>query len=209
MNTVSQDPANRRRSRLSLIFVLGMFAAPLAIAWIVLSVFPEWVPKGKANHGELVSPLRPLPSFQLQTLSGESVDETFFRGKWTIVYLAQGSCDRSCVEQLYNIRQVRLAQGKNIDRLQRLLLWQDDGSSSEKRLELQEHFPGQVIVPLSDQGTAALLDTFALDDKLPLAAGRIYLVDPQGYLMMSYEPEDEPGGMIKDLERLLKYSSLG
>ena len=209
MNTVSHDPASRRRSRISLIFVLGMFAAPLAIAWLVLSIFPEWMPTGKANHGELVSPVRPLPAFQLQTLSGESVDETFFRGKWTIVYLAQGGCDRPCVEQLYNIRQVRLAQGKNIDRLQRLLLWQDDGTSSEKRMELQKHFPGQVIVPLSGQGTAALLDPFVLDETPPLAAGRIYLVDPQGYLMMSYEPEDEPRGMIKDLERLLKYSSLG
>jgi cytochrome oxidase Cu insertion factor (SCO1/SenC/PrrC family) len=209
MNVVSQDPVARRRSRLSLIFVLGMFAAPLAIAWLVLSVFPEWAPKGKVNHGELVSPARPLPAFQLQTLLGEAVDETFFRGKWTIVYLAQGNCDRPCVEQLYNIRQVRLAQGKNIDRLQRLLLWKDEGISSEQRLELQEHFPGQVIVPLSDQASPGLLKTFVLDAKQPLDAGRVYLVDPLGHLMMSYEPEDEPRGMIKDLERLLKYSGLG
>ncbi|MEA3242388.1 MAG: hypothetical protein U9Q19_02970 [Pseudomonadota bacterium] len=209
MNVVSQDPAARRRSRLSLIFVLGMFAAPLAIAWLVISVFPEWAPKGKANHGELVNPVRPLPEFQLKTLSGDALDERFFRGKWTMVYLAQGTCDHPCVEQLYNIRQVRLAQGKNIDRLQRLLLWKAEGTSGEQRSELQTHFPGQVIVPLSDQGSPALLKTFALDAKQPLDARRVYLVDPLGHLMMSYEPGDEPRGMIKDLERLLKYSGLG
>ena len=209
MNAVSQDPGARRRSRLWLIFVLGVFAAPLAIAWLILGVFPDWAPKGKVNHGELVTPARPLPSFQLQTLSGEALDETFFRGKWTIVYLAQGSCDRPCVERLYNIRQVRLAQGKNIDRLQRLLLWKDVGISAEQRSELQEHFPGQVIVALGDQGAMALLETFELDAKQPLDAGRIYVVDPLGHLMMSYEPGDEPRGMIKDLERLLKYSGLG
>ena len=209
MNTVSHDPAARRRSRLSLIFVLGMFAVPFFVAWLVLTVFPDWAPKGRVNHGELVTPVRPLPSFQLQTLSGESIDETFFRGKWTLVYLAQGACDRPCVEQLYNIRQVRLAQGKNIDRLQRLLLWQDDEIGAEKRLELEEHFPGQVIVSLSDQGSPALLKTFVLDAQQPLLAGRIYLIDPLGHLMMSYEPGDEPKGMIKDLERLLKYSSFG
>jgi hypothetical protein len=209
MNTVSQDPAARRRSRLWLIIVLGMFAAPLAIAWLVLSVFPEWAPTGRVNHGELVTPVRPLPAFQLQALSGEALDETFFRGKWTIVYLAQGSCDGPCVEQLYNIRQVRLAQGKNIDRLQRLLLWNDAGLSDQQRSELQEHFPGQVIVALSEQELPALLETFALDAKQPLDAGRVYFVDPLGNLMMSYEPEDEPRGMIKDLERLLKYSGLG
>jgi len=209
MNAAPQDPAARRRSRLSLIFVLGMFAAPLAIAWLVLSIFPEWAPQGKVNHGELVDPVRPLPAFQLTTLSGDALDETFFRGKWTIVYLVQGGCDRPCVEQLYNIRQVRLAQGKNIDRLQRLLLWNDEGISAEERSELQTHFPGQVIVPLSDQGSAALLQTFVLDAEQPLDAGRVYLVDPLGHLMMSYEADDEPRGMIKDLERLLKYSGLG
>lgn len=209
MNAVSQDPAARRRSRWWLIFVLGVFAAPLAIAWLILGVFPDLAPKGKVNHGELVSPVRAMPPFKLQTLSGEPLDETFFRGKWTIVYLAKGICERPCVEQLYNIRQVRLAQGKNIDRLQRLLLWKDEGISNEKRLELQEHFPGQVIVALGDQGAPALLKTFVLDAKQPLDAGRVYLVDPLGYLMMSYEPDDEPKGMIKDLERLLKYSGLG
>ena len=177
--------------------------------WLVVSVFPEWAPKGRVNHGELITPLRPMPSFQLQALSGDPLDETFFRGKWTIVYLAHGSCDRNCVEQLYTIRQVRLAQGKNIDRLQRLMLWQDEGISAEQRSELQEHFPGQVIVPLSAQESPALLKEFALDGREPLRAGRIYLVDPLGHLMMSYEPEDEPRGMIKDLERLLKYSSFG
>ncbi len=209
MNVVPQNPAARRRSRLSLIIVLGMFAVPFALAWLVVTVFPEWAPKGRVNHGELIEPVRPLPSFQLKTLSGDPLDETFFRGKWTIVYLAQGSCDRSCVEQLYNIRQVRLAQGKNIDRLQRLMLWQDEGISAERRSELQEHFPGQVIAPLKAQSSRALLETFVLDGQQPLAAGRVYLVDPLGYLMMSYEPEDEPRGMIKDLERLLKYSSFG
>jgi hypothetical protein len=89
------------------------------------------------------------------------------------------------------------------------LLWKDVGISAEQRSELQEHFPGQVIVALGDQGAMALLETFELDAKQPLDAGRIYLVDPLGHLMMSYEPGDEPRGMIKDLERLLKYSGLG
>ena len=54
-----------------------------------------------------------------------------------------------------------------------------------------------------------LLEVFDIDERLALEAGRIYLVDPLGNLMMSYQPEDEPRGMIKDLERLLKYSGLG
>jgi hypothetical protein len=135
------------------------------------------------------------------------IDEIFFRGKWTILYLANGACERPCVEQLYNIRQIRLAQGKNIDRLRRLMLWNVNGVSEAQRKELQEHFPGQVIVPAGDE--KALLQAFVLDEQDPLTADRIYLVDPLGNLMMKYEPGKEPRGMIKDLEKLLKYSGLG
>jgi cytochrome oxidase Cu insertion factor (SCO1/SenC/PrrC family) len=143
----------------------------------------------------------------METLSGEQIDETFLRGKWTLVYLLQGACDKSCVEQLYNIRQVRLAQGKNIDRLQRLLVWESGAVSREDQVELQKHFPGQFIVPLNNQ--QAIVQVFSFDEQQPMAARRVYLIDPLGNLMMRYEPDDEPKGMIRDLERLLKYSGLG
>jgi hypothetical protein len=107
------------------------------------------------------------------------------------------------------VRQVRLAQGKNLDRVQRLMLWNTTGVSFEQQAELDRHFPGQLLVPLGGQQPRALLDAFALDGRDPWAAQRVYLIDPLGNLMMYYEAADEPAGMIKDLERLLKYSGLG
>lgn len=190
-----------------MVLVLGLFAAPLLLAWLAITVFPDWKPETTTNYGDLIQPVRPLPAFSLETLEGTSIDETFLRGKWTIIYLRKGVCDRPCVEQLYNIRQIRLAQGKNIDRLQRLMLWSQEGASDAQRQELQAHFPGQVIAPVS--GEEALLQVFSLDEQRPFAAGRVYLVDPLGNLMMKYEPGEEPRGMIKDLEKLLKYSGLG
>ncbi|GMQ89313.1 MAG: hypothetical protein BMS9Abin09_0785 [Gammaproteobacteria bacterium] len=209
MNAVSNsnDNPGQRRARLSMVLVLTMFAAPLAVAWLALSVFPDWRPGSTTNRGDLVEPVRLLPAFNLETLQGTEIDETFLRGKWTILYLAKGACDRPCVEQLYNIRQIRLAQGKNIDRLRRLMLWNKTGVSDAQQQELQTHFPGQVIAPVA--GEKALLQMFALDEQDPLTANRVYLIDPLGNLMMKYEPDKEPQGMIKDLEKLLKYSGLG
>lgn len=207
MNSVETTTGTKTRKRISLVALFAIFLAPLLIATLLFYVFPEWRPVGTTNHGQLVTPVRPLPPFAMETLAGDSIDETFLRGKWTLVYLLRGRCDEPCAEQLYNIRQVRLAQGKNIDRLQRLLIWEGDGVGREDQLELQKHFPGQVIVPLS--GQQELIDAFSLDEQQALLARRIYLVDPLGNLMMTYEADDEPRGMIKDLERLLKYSGLG
>lgn len=208
MNTVSrQSEPGLRRARLSLALVLVMFAAPLILAWLVFTVFPDWKPGTTTNHGDLIQPVRPMPDFELETLQGTAIDGTFLRGKWTILYLAKGACDRPCIKQLYNIRQIRLAQGQNIDRLQRLMLWNVEGVSDGQRQELRAHFPGQVIAPMAD--AEALLGVFNLDERNPFAAGRVYLVDPLGNLMMKYEADAEPGGVIKDLEKLLKYSGLG
>jgi hypothetical protein len=208
------DPVNavsepRVRARMSLLLLLVLFAAPVVLAWLAFYVFPEWRPSATANHGELIEPLRPLPPFQLETLAGKSVDESFVRGKWTLVYLMQGACTRPCVDQLFRLRQVRLAQGKNIDRVQRLILWDTTGVSPAKQAELDRHFPGQVLLSLEGRQSQALLNAFALDGQDPLQTGRVYLADPLGNLMMSYGAEADPRGMIEDLERLLKYSGLG
>ncbi|MGB5725955.1 MAG: hypothetical protein WBM52_01960 [Thiogranum sp.] len=207
MNPADTTSGSQTRKRMSLVLLFALFLAPLLLAILLFYMFPDWRPTGTSNHGQLVEPVRELPPFQMETLSGEQIDETFLRGKWTLVYLLQGACDKPCVAQLYNIRQVRLAQGKNIDRLQRLLVWESGAISREDQVELQEHFPGQVIVPLT--GQQAVVEVFSLDEQQPMAARRVYLVDPLGNLMMRYEPDDEPKGMIKDLERLLKYSGLG
>jgi cytochrome oxidase Cu insertion factor (SCO1/SenC/PrrC family) len=193
----------------SLLLLFALFASPVVLAWLAFYVFPQWRPAGTVNHGELVTPLRPLPAFQLETLNGKNIDATLLRGKWTLVLLHQGACAKPCVEQLYKLRQVRLAQGKNIDRVQRLMLWDAAGVAPEQRAELVEHFPGQIIAPLSEQAAAELLEVFALGESDPMRSAGAYLVDPLGNVMMHYQADDEPRGMIKDLERLLKYSGLG
>ena len=208
MSTQASDASARIRSRASLLIIFGMFAAPVVLAWLLFFGFPEWVPTSTSNHGTLIKPIRTLPTFRLQTLSGDAVDTSFLQGKWTFIYLHEGACDNNCVRQLYKVRQVRLTQGKNLDRLQRLMLWEADGVDAARRNELQRHFPGQVTAILPD-GDSQLLGVFDVDDGAPLGQERIYLVDPLGNLMMLYEPGSEPRGMIKDLERLLKYSGLG
>jgi hypothetical protein len=37
----------------------------------------------------------------------------------------------------------------------------------------------------------------------------VYLVDPNGNVMMRWRAEDDPKGMLRDLERLLRASQIG
>jgi hypothetical protein len=185
-----------RRTRLTLVLILVLFATPLIIAW-VLNFSGDFTPGATTNHGALVQPVRPVQATNWVDLHGVPVDPALFEHHWTLVYRLAGPCDEACLKALYVLRQVRLAQGKNIDRVQRLLLL-EGAPNPEWSAEIQAHYPGLMIVR-PDAGTA-------LEFPVP---GRIYLVDPLGNLMMEYAPDADPRGMIKDLERLLRISYVG
>jgi len=197
------------RSRLYLLLIMAMFAAPVVLAWLVFYVFPDWRPTATVNNGTLVRPVRLLPDFQARNVDGKPIDQTVFQGKWSLVTLEQGACGEACVRRLYDVRQIRLAQGKNIDRLQRVMLWVPADADAAAGAELERQFPGETILTLDAGAAAGLIAAFAVETSDPLAAGRLYLVDPLGNLMMLYPADADPRGAIKDLERLLMYSGLG
>jgi hypothetical protein len=56
----------------------------------------------------------------------------------------------------------------------------------------------------------ALLQIFARNEGEPVQqAGRIYIVDPLGNLMMSYEPQAGARDLLADMKKLLKLSHSG
>ena len=200
--------ASRTKSRITLLFVFGLFALPVVIAWLAFFAFPDWRPEGSTNHGELIQPPRNLQFSPLAAVEGGAVTESFLEGKWTYVLWADGACGDGCLEQLIRMHQVRLAQGKNIDRVQRLVLAQDM-TASELR-ELQAHYPGMRIAHGNADEMRELARMFMVggEEDMP-AVGYLYLVDPMGNLMMRYAPGIEPRGIVKDLERLLRISYVG
>ena len=158
-------------------------AAPLLFGWLAYE--ERWISGPGANYGELIAPPRPLAG-PLERL----------RGKWVLVTFDNvNTCADACERKLYIVRQVRRAQGKEMDRIDRLWLLTDRG---QPRAELVAALEGGHIVAADAQLLKALPNT-----------ADIYLVDPLGNLMMRFPAEADPAKMIKDLQRLLKYSSFG
>lgn len=194
---MSNDVRAVNRSRLTLIVIFAFFALPMGVAWL-LNFGGGWVPGATTNHGALVQPVIPVDTAGLVDPVGDALDPNLFRGEWTLVFRQTGECDETCRQVLYVMRQVRLAQGKNIDRVHRLLLL-DGAQASAWVGEVQAHYPGLLIARPAAAGVV---------ERFP-PAGRVYLVDPLGNLMMEYAADADPRGMIKDLERLLRISYVG
>ena len=178
------DPVTRGRTKL---LALGaLFALPVVLGWI--AYFTGWVPGTTSNYGTLLPP-RPLDAQSLEAL----------RGKWVLVQLDGAACDARCEKKLYHMRQVRRAQGREMRRVERLWIITD---SAALRSELLAAIEGTHIA--RDQ--AQLVAAFAAEGA---ATEHIYLVDPLGNLMLRFPRDPDPSKMVKDLERLLKYSGFG
>src|SRR6201996_2694809 len=108
-----------RARNLRLLAMLGcLFLVPLALAFFVY-YGTDWRPLRTVNHGELISPARPLPETQLQaTPAGVPAD--WFNRKWTLVYIADGQCDDACRHALLVMRQTRLSLNSEMTRVERV-----------------------------------------------------------------------------------------
>lgn len=194
-------------SKLKIALIGLIFILPVALSYTLYSV--GWRPAGTVNYGELVEPARSIRDVSLQTLDGGKIRFLDLQRKWALIYFGAAECLPACERNLYKMRQVRLAQGKNAGRIQRVFIVTDTRALPLLRYTVKEYPEMHVIV-----GPGENVKTLARQFKLPAGSpldglDRIYVVDPTGKLMMSYPADADPSGMRKDLKRLLKISQIG
>lgn len=190
------DMAAPRRARWLIALLVAIFAAPPVVSWVLFRYTD--VGRDAAPHGQLIQPPRPLADAGLEG----GAPGGRLHGRWTLFHLAPDDCPVSCTEALYRMQQVRLAMSTNAERVQRVLAF---SSAAAPVARLGEEWPGQAFIT-----GFAQLDAFRLSpDEDPIAAARLYLVDPRGFLMMSYAPDADPKGIISDLKRLVRYARSG
>jgi hypothetical protein len=185
----------KRPSRLSLWLLVALTVAPVAASYLMFYV---WPPERTVNHGELLEP-RPLPDLPLAAPDGAPFRLSQLRGKWVLLSIDGGACEARCENKLLYMRQLRLTQGKNMDRIERVWLVSDEQAP---RGEPALAADGLRMA----RAGAGMVKAFPAPAS---AADHIYLVDPLGNLMMRFPREPDPRLMIKDLSRLLKASRVG
>lgn len=194
--------AEKRRSITPLLLMVAVFAAPVIAAWFFY-LNPEYLPSGRTNKGELIHPVVTLPpELGLFTPEGAALDRRALEGKWTLVYLAGGTCGDLCLERLIAIRQIRLAVGEGQLSVARLLVLTDP-MANDLATEMETDFDGMQVALTDAAGGVRLLDLLGQGSE---ALDRVYILDPMGNLMMRYAPDAPAQDTLEDLERLLKAS---
>ena len=217
------EPMNQtRKNRIVLLSIAGIPVTMILVAtWLWYFVVRGDLDivdmLGTANRGTLVQPPRQLDERALFDASGLVFKYADLEPKWgMLVPGLNGRCGVSCEQSLYLTRQIRVALGKGFTRLRRFYVsetTQEDTQLTVAELSDQRPAPAGFEDFLANEHRGLEVLTVEAGVTGELFAEYLedpttwYLVDPAGWIMMTYNSETSYKDVIADLKFLLKNSS--
>jgi len=191
-----------KRISWSLLSMLALSLGPLMLA-VYLFQNPESL-SGRTNYGHLIQPSIPIKRSVFSgfdEFSKQNIRE--IRGHWVLIHIVTSSgCNRACMDSLHKTKQVRLMLNKDLMRVRRLAVVAVSNNGAG------EWWTGHDYL-LRSNPTEQLINVARTAVGGPLPEGVVFLMDPMGNIMMWYEPDFDPYGMNKDLNKLLYVSQVG
>lgn len=188
-STPVNEGTNQRRSRIVFVGLVAVVVVPIVIAYILFFNVPSIIPSGTTNEGVLISPPLDARSISPALLESEG---------WLLLQPVETDCNQECEQILYLSRQVISGLGKNKVRVHRVLMTETPISDDFASLISSEHRDASVIVTGHER-----LDTITRVRPV------LFLMDPNGNIMMYYSLDKAGKPMLKDLKHLLKISNIG
>lgn len=199
-----------RKNRVTLLILVASFILPVVLG--DLAYHFGWYKGGQTNKGKLIDPPVSFADFRVTDMVGNALGTEFVGKNWWLLYVVPPECGVACRNRLFQMRQVRRALGKEGDRMRQLLVLTGPLSPETQAL-LSREFADFAQVKASSVAIDSALQRAAPGAS---AAGLLYVMDPKGWIMLSYAPEsDEKQSVIKaedilkDLQKLLKASRIG
>lgn len=171
---------------------------------------------GTANRGVLVQPPRQIDDAVLAEPNGAAFHYANLEPRWTMLIPGSGAqCDTICEHTLYLTRQIHVGLGKEFNRVRRFYVSEtgpDDTQLTVRSLSDQRPAPASfaAFLAAAHRGLRPLVLEPGATDKL-FAEYRAqpsswYLVDPSGWIMMTYNNDIPYKDVIADIKFLLKNS---
>lgn len=187
MNT-PQTSQQRKRNRFLLMAIFAIFLGSFALAGVLR--FSGWRPSGMKNHGELLQPPGDLRSVVPLLADGGEYRWNPIERTWRILVAPPADCGAPCAKLAGEIDLVWQLFGHDADHVH--VLW-----IGERPVDARLPATTRLIRPAP-----------ALRAALPRADDPrgvpVYVVDPNGFVILRYAPGFDPGDLRSDMARLLK-----
>jgi hypothetical protein len=199
MNDIHPAASPARRSRATLYAIVLLFFGSMLVAGALR--FSGWHPAGTKVHGELLQPPVDLRERTPVLPNGVPYAWNPPTRMWRIVVAPPLECGAACSKAARDIDVVWRLMGSNADHVEVLWLCADLECAVPAPLRddralrrLRADAALRALLPGADAGGGA-----------PAGAGLpLYVIDPNGFLILRYAPGADPGGLRADLAKLLK-----
>jgi hypothetical protein len=180
-------PQNRKR--LGLVLIVLLFATPIVTAYVLNAL--GWRPSGMRNYGTLIEPPQDLTAARFTLDDGKPLAWKDEDWSWTLIALPGPGCAEKCLARIDELRRARLTLNQNAYRVRVVVLDANVPASAIEAMKPVER-ARDADEKLATYRPAASDDVAAV------------LVDPHGFLILSY-PAGYDGNLLKkDLARLIK-----
>lgn len=187
------DDGQRRRNRLKLLAIVAIFIVPMLVAGLMR--FTEHYPAARRQKGELLQPPGDLRAASPRLVGGGAYAWKPVERQWRILVPAPAVCGDECTRVARDIETVWQLLGKDADRVD--VLWWCAATPCA--------WPAGVPVPGTLKRLAPDFTARAKLPKVDAGAGLpVYVVDPNGFVVLRYAPGSDLAGVRSDLSRLLK-----
>jgi hypothetical protein len=200
---MTEQSAKANSSKLELWLILLIPIAGLLI-FTFMYFSGVGVPQATTNNGSLIQPPRSIETVAIIDVDNNEFVYNNNSHKWTILIPAVGGCNESCESTLYFTRQMHTALGKQMNGLRRFYLTDEKTIAPTTAALVLAEYPKLERFFTSAEQMELLLGRV---DGVDYRDGKTYfLVDPMGFIMMSYNDQHGLKDLLSDLKFLLKQS---
>ena len=175
------DQPNRGRRQLIIIMTIALIS--LGGSYLLFFVASQGNGWGTTNHGAFVQPHTTTEQLGWVIHSDDR--------NWRLWVVAEDDCDNECAGKVKDLRALHILLSAEAGRVRRALTLLQGGSQD---VVLPEPFPKLERVDLHTASEIAEV---------------VYIVDPNGNLVLHYEMARNPKHILEDLKKLLKISQIG
>lgn len=170
-----------KRNYVVLLLLALVFMAPGLTAYLYYK-HPQWLGTATTNKGELLQP----PVLLTAINSNE---------KWRLLLWNPDDCGVTCLNQLDKLARIRLALGRRLYGVEQWLVLTDGSKALPKSLITSLREQDIHIVHLSKEQRQSLASL--------KPEARVFIANPNSYLVLSYAPTANSQDIFHDLKQLL------
>ena len=187
--------------RIKFLLIVFIFTVPFVISYYLSKDYHAGGELQTSNYGFFINPIVELSQSTFDDYSGKNLNVNQHLTKWSLIYRMPKNCSQRCSDEIYLIRQVNIALGKDMNRLERVIVLNQTIPSSEVD-DLVIKYPNAIVV--KNNSSTFINEINKITDRYVLL-----LTDPLGNVILGYDEGFEGKKLLKDIKKLLKLSKIG